>query len=48
MVRFLSSLSGEEKNRDVFGTLRGRCVGCNKNCSEFKPGGRAAAAMGAA
>lgn len=36
MVRFLSSLSGEEKNRDVFGVLRGPCTLCNE-CEEFSP-----------
>lgn len=38
MVRFLSSLSGKEANRDVFGALRGQCTKCrDESCPEFRP-----------
>jgi hypothetical protein len=35
-MRFLTTLSGNESNRDVFGVLRGRCSACDK-CERFAP-----------
>lgn len=35
-MRFLSTLCGNESNRDVFGVLRGRCSACDK-CERFAP-----------
>lgn len=35
-MRFLTALSGDEKNRDVFGVLRGACITCEA-CALFEP-----------
>jgi hypothetical protein len=34
-MRWLTTLSGNESNRDVFGALRGSCTACE--CSKFSP-----------
>lgn len=36
-MRFLSALSNVEGNRDAFGVLRGRCLGCSASCERFAP-----------